>query len=181
MPPACRLWALPRGTGKPRRTPGPSDASVAVELLHALAPLLRLERERRRRARKQARNADRLAGLLAEAVRALVDHLERLLDLLQELPLAVARAQLQRVFLLERRAIRRIGRDLVLAQMLAGVVGVGEELIAQLEQALAKERELRVVHVILVRCLEERFFRQKLRLLGGCAGDCVLGDHCDLV
>ena len=77
--------ATPRG----RPTTGPAIAgrnsrasslrrrcrdSVPVELLNALAPLLRFERQRRGRTREQARNADRLAGFLAVAVAAVVDH-----------------------------------------------------------------------------------------------------------
>ena|SRR5438105_15648028 len=41
---------------------------VAVKLLYPLAPLLRLDRQCRHRPRKKARNADRLARLLAIAV-----------------------------------------------------------------------------------------------------------------
>src|SRR5205823_4879048 len=97
----------------------------------------------------------RLAGFLTVAVAVVFDHPQRLLDLLEKLPLAIARAQLQRVFLFQGRAIRRIGRDLVLAQMLAGVIGVVEELRAQLEEALLEESQLRLVHVIALRRLQE--------------------------
>src|SRR4051812_31128771 len=48
--------------------------SVAVQLLHALAALLRFERQRGRGPREEARNADRLAGFLAVAVAAVLDH-----------------------------------------------------------------------------------------------------------
>src|SRR5437879_4889987 len=110
--------------------------SVAVELLHPLAPFLRLERQSRRGARQKARYADRLAGLLAIAVAAVVNHAQRLLDLLEQLPLAIARAQFQRVLFFERGAIRGIGRNLVFAQMLSRIIGIVEQLRAQFEQAL---------------------------------------------
>src|SRR4051812_45555390 len=68
--------------------------SVAVELLHALAALLRFERQRGRGTREQARNADRLAGLLAIAVAAVLDHAQRLFDFLEQLAFPIAGAKL---------------------------------------------------------------------------------------
>ena len=53
----------------------------------------------------------------------------------------------RRVFLLERRAVRWVGRDLVFAQMLASVVGVAQDLVANFQQQLLEERELRFVHL----------------------------------
>src|SRR3974377_558446 len=87
---------------------------VAVELLYALATLLCFQRQRRSRSSQQTRDSDRLTGFLAVAVGAPVDHLERLLDLLEQLALAVARTQLQRIFLFERSPVRRVGGDFVL-------------------------------------------------------------------
>src|SRR5947199_5177271 len=144
--------------------------SVAVELLHAFAALLRLERQRRRGARQQARYADRLAGLLAIAVAAIVDHAQRFLDLFEELPLAIARAQLERVLFLERGAVRGIGRNLVLAQMLPGIIGIVEELRAQFDQALPEERELRLAHVLALRRLQQVLIGQFLDLLHDALG-----------
>ena len=62
--PACQLRA---------RIPAVKCSSIAEQLLLELAALLRLERQRRRRAREQPGNADRLARLLAVAVIAAVD------------------------------------------------------------------------------------------------------------
>ena len=56
--------------------------------------LLRLYRQRRDRAGFEAAQRDRLAGLLAVAVGAVVDAAKRLVDLGDQLALAVARAQL---------------------------------------------------------------------------------------
>src|SRR4051812_7366473 len=129
-------WTMDRlgERGRPPRGAGAATGlarrvSVAVELLHALSTFLRLDRERGHRSREQARDADRLAGLLAVAIGAVVDHAKGFFDLLEKLAFPVARAQLERVFLLERSAIGGIGRDLVLAQMLAGVVGVAKDLV----------------------------------------------------
>src|SRR4051794_21301100 len=88
--------------------------SVAVHLLLELATGLRLDGQRRGGACQQARNADRLARLFAPAVAAVLDAPERLVDLLEQLALAVAGAQLEGVLLFERGLVRRIGLDLVL-------------------------------------------------------------------
>src|SRR5438477_4207620 len=152
-------------------------ALIAVEPLNPLPPFLRLERQRRRRSRQQPRNADRLAGFLAIAVTPAVDHLQRLFDFLEQLALAIAGPQLERVFLFERGAIRRVGGDLVLAQMLAGIVGVGQQLRAKLEQALLEKSELRLVHVFLVRRFQKVFLAQLpllLDLFGGLFAGTVL-------
>src|SRR6185369_14666578 len=85
-----------RARRRPRRNPtnekGANGAFVtsllrlfAVELLLELAALLRLDRQRRGRSRDEALDADRLAGLLAVAVAAVLDARERGIDLLQEL------------------------------------------------------------------------------------------------
>src|SRR5688572_27635463 len=99
------------------RQAAPRD-SLAVELLLQLAAFLGLDREGRRGAREQPLDADGLAGFLAIAVAAVVDAGQGLVDLLQQLPLAVARAQLQRMLFLECRAVGRIGRERQLAQVL---------------------------------------------------------------
>jgi len=112
---------------------------LAVELLLELAALLRLDRERGGGAGEQALDADGLAGLLAEAVAAVLDPGERGVDLLQELPLAVARAKLERMLLLERRAVGRVRRERELAQVLRGGAGVLPELALQLQQALPED------------------------------------------
>src|SRR5262249_21373379 len=64
------LRAAAMQSGGPRAARRRSPRSVAVQLLHALAALLRFERKRGRRARDQAGHADRLAGLLAPPVAA---------------------------------------------------------------------------------------------------------------
>jgi hypothetical protein len=54
---------------------------VAVDALHLLVPLLRLDRQRGDGAGFQAAQADRLAGLLAEAIGAAFEPSQRLVDL----------------------------------------------------------------------------------------------------
>ena len=70
------------------------------------------------------------------AVVAALDAGQRLRDLLEQLALAVARAQLQRVLFLDRGAVGRVGHDRgVLAQMLGGLAGVGQQVVLQLPAA----------------------------------------------
>ena len=66
---------------------------VAIDLLAALVALLRLDRQRGDRAGVEALQRDRLAGLLAIAVGAFLDALQRRIDLGDQLALAVAGAQ----------------------------------------------------------------------------------------
>src|SRR5689334_19853387 len=73
-----------------------------------LPALLRIERERGDRARFETLEADFLIGLFAETVAAFFDALERLVDLADQLAIAVARAQLERIFGLARRTLRFI-------------------------------------------------------------------------
>jgi hypothetical protein len=75
-------------------------------------------------------------------------------------------------------SIRGIGGDFVLAQMLAGVVGVAQDLVANVLKALAEERELALVHVILFRCLEDVILRQFARRF--LHRDCIFGGHASI-
>src|SRR5258707_12042438 len=67
---------------------------VPVDALAALVALLRFDRQGREGPCLKALDRDWLAGLLAEAVRAVLDARQRLVDLCDQLALAVARAQL---------------------------------------------------------------------------------------
>ena len=62
-----------------------------------LPALLRVEAERRNRARFEAIEADFLVGLFAITVAAFLDALQRLVDLGDQLAVAIARAKLERV------------------------------------------------------------------------------------
>src|SRR6266545_2745656 len=156
---ALRLRAMCPQTGGDRCgfTPQTNNTTIdaqtgpyllPVELLLLLPPGLRFDGKRGGRPREQPRYADRLARLLAVAVAALVDASQGLVDFLQELPLAVAGAQLQRVLFLDRRLIGGIGLELVLAQVLRGEVRLFQQLLLRLEQALTEKSELLGAHVL---------------------------------
>src|SRR5437016_2967712 len=152
--PAGRRGAGGVGCGSARPTlQAASDASLLqsllpVELLLLLAARLRLDGERRRRPRDQPGDADWIARLLAVTVAALFDAAQGLVDFLEELPLAVARAKLQRVLLLDRRLVGRIGLQFVLAQVLRSEIRFFQQFPLRLKQALAEERELLGAHVL---------------------------------
>src|SRR5690348_16724680 len=121
---------------------------LPVEPLLLLAPRLRLDRKRRRRSSDQSSDADRLARFLAIPVAAFLDTAQGFVDLLEQLPLAVARAQFERVLLLDGRLIGWIGFELVLSQMLGGDIRLIEQLLLGFEQSVAEERELLRAHVL---------------------------------
>src|SRR6185369_7843745 len=82
---------------------------VAVLLFTALATLLRFEAQRRHRAGFEALHADLLAGFEAVAVAAVFDAPERLVDLADQLALAIAGAQLEAELFFLGGTIIRIG------------------------------------------------------------------------
>ncbi len=81
---------------------------VAVGALHALVALLGLEREGGDGPGLEAAQVDRLGGLLAITVGAVLDAAQRVLDLGDQLALPVARPELQRALGLERGAVRHV-------------------------------------------------------------------------
>src|SRR2546429_3182071 len=87
---------------------------VAIHLFAFLVALLRLDRERRDRARLQPLQRDRLAGLLAIAVGVVLDALQRRVDLGDQLALAGAGAQFDGPVGLWRCAVPPIGGIYVL-------------------------------------------------------------------
>src|SRR5882672_1164760 len=121
---------------------------LPVESLLLLPAGLGLDRKGGGRPRDQPRDADGLAGLLAVAVGALVDAAQRLVDLLEQLSLAIPGAELERVLLLYRRLVGRVRLELVLTQVLGGEVGLLEQLLLRFAQPLAEKRELLGVHVL---------------------------------
>src|SRR5712675_109239 len=88
---------------------GGQSLLVAIHLFAFLVALLRLDRERRDRARLQPLQRDRLAGLLAIAVGVVLDALQRRVDLGNQLALAVAGAQFDGAVGLGRGAVGEIG------------------------------------------------------------------------
>jgi len=161
--PACQLQresrvsltligGVPRGAELPLASPIIiSDVwrrLVAKHLLLQLTALLRFERQRGGWSGKQARNPDWIPGLFAIAVLTAFDSRQRLLDLLKQLAFAVARAQFERVFFLDRRAVGWIRNDDGLTQMLGGFVGVLKQLALHLLQSMLEVRQLFGVHVV---------------------------------
>ena len=122
--------------------PAPDHTSgliVAVDALAPLVALLRLERKRGDRAGFKTLERDRLAGLLAVAVGAVVDRCERRIDLGDQLALAIAGPQLDRPVGLRRGAVGQVGVVLVLVlQMLQGLLGLLEDVFLPVEQLLRK-------------------------------------------
>src|SRR5262249_57036329 len=109
--------------------------------------LLRLDREGGDRARLESFERDRLAGLLAIAVGAIVEAGERLVDLGDQLALAVAGAQLDRPVGLRGGAVGEIGMVLVLGlEMGERVLGFPQDFVFPDEQLLAEILPLALVH-----------------------------------
>src|SRR5215468_5933171 len=102
---------------------------VAVGPLHALVALLGLDREGRDRPGLETLQRDRLAGLLAVAVGAVLDPAESLVDLRDQLALAVAGAELQGTVGLERGAIGDVGlREAFFLEMAQSLVRLLQQL-----------------------------------------------------
>jgi hypothetical protein len=120
---------------------------VAVHPLAALVTLLRLYRERSDRASFEPFERDRLADILAVAVGAVIEPLQRSVDLGDQLTLAVARAQLNRAVGLRGRPIGKIGMVLVLVlEMLQRLLGYLEDILPPGEQLVAEILPLALVH-----------------------------------
>src|ERR1044071_4403276 len=81
---------------------------VAMDAFAALVAFLGFQAERGDRAGVEAGDADRLAGLLAVAVAAVLDPAQGLVDLGDQLPLAVTGAQLQGTIGLRRRPVGEV-------------------------------------------------------------------------
>ncbi len=121
--------------------PVESKLLVAVDALAALVALLRLDAQGCDRPGIEPLQADRLAGLLAKAVSAVVDAHERRVDLGDQLALAVAGAKLERPLGLGGGAIGDIGvlRRFVL-EMLQRLLGRTLDLFPPGEQLASGNR-----------------------------------------
>src|SRR6185437_2380939 len=124
--------------------------AVAVLPFAPLAPLLRFEAQGGDRPRLQALDADLLAGLETIAVAAVLDSLQRLVDLANEFALAVPCAQLQAEFLLLGGAVIGIGevRRLVL-HVRDGAIDLDHQIALPAVEDHAKVLELLLAHVLL--------------------------------
>src|SRR5690606_113884 len=124
----------------------------ALLLLHVLPALLGVDGALGGKARFQALQADLLAGVHAVAVVAGLQALERAVDLADELAVAVAGAQFQRILGLAGRAFVFVA-DVAhsLAPVLDGLLGFLDQVGAPVLQALAEVLLLQRAHVLLVR------------------------------
>src|SRR6185312_1120255 len=124
--------------------------AVAVLPFAPLAPLLRFEAQGGDRPRLQALDADLLAGLETIAVAAVLDSLQRLVDLANEFALAVPCAQLQAEFLLLGGAVIGIGevRRLVL-HVRDGAIDLDHQIALPAVEDHAEVLELLLAHVLL--------------------------------
>src|SRR5689334_11270233 len=122
--------------------------AVAVLTLAAFTTFLRFDGERRDRARFEALHADLLAGLEAVAVRAVFDALQRLVDLADQLALAIARAQLEAEFLFLRGAVVRVREvSRLVLHVRHGAVDFFHEVALPAVEDVAEVLELLLVHV----------------------------------
>jgi hypothetical protein len=83
---------------------------VAVRAFHTLVPFLAFDRQCGDRPGLETTDRDRLARLLTITVAILFDAAQRIVDLLDQLALAVAGAQLQGMVRLQRRAVGDVCR-----------------------------------------------------------------------
>src|SRR6185437_3982207 len=112
--------------------------SIAHLLLQMFAAFLRVQRQRRDRASLEAFDADFLLGFLAVAVAAFLDPSQRLVDLGNQLAVAITRAQLQRVLRLAGGALGIVA-DIAhfLAQVLHRLPRFLDQLVTPVAQLVA--------------------------------------------
>src|SRR5690606_32697623 len=145
------------GTKKPRtggafRSSGGTAVSVAHLLLQVLPALLRINGALGGQARLEAVKADLFAGIDAEAVITRVDTLERAVDLADQLAVAVAGPQFQRVLGLAGGALGLVANVTNLfLQVLDRLLGFFDQVRTPLHQPLAEVLQLQRAHVFLVR------------------------------
>ncbi len=125
-----------------------SEKSIAVELLHALAALLRFDGQCCRWARNQAGQANRLAGFFAPAKTAVINHTKRFVYFFQQFALTITGSQLKGVLLFLRGAIGWVRRDFGVTQVFASVGSVVQDAASEFNQFFAEELELLLTHVI---------------------------------
>src|SRR5688572_20448290 len=150
MLPVAALYSGPSAFSPQPSALAVAIVAVAVLLLAPLAALLRFEAEGRDRPGFEPLDADLLARLETVAVAAVVDALQRVVDLADQLALTVARAQLEAEFLFLRGAVVRVGeiRRFVL-HMRDGAVHFDHEVAFPGEQDEAEVLELLLAHVLL--------------------------------
>src|SRR5690606_8424400 len=166
------------GQGPGFRGAAAGAGSVAHLLLQVLPALLLVDGALGGQARLEALQADLLARIHAVAVFTRVHALERAVDLADQLAVAVAGAQLQRILGLAGGALGVVAHvaHLVL-EVLDGLLGLLHQVRAPFEQALAEVLELQRAHVLLlrVRAVAGRQDRAAGGLVGLVRNDLVAG------
>src|ERR1700754_2526147 len=128
-----------------------TTGSVAHLLLQVLAALLRVEGQRGDRAGVETLHADFLVGLFAETVAAFLDPAQVLVDLGNQLAVAIAGAQLERVLGLARCALGLVTHVTdFLAEVVHGLAGFLDELLTPILELVAEISEVARTHVLLV-------------------------------
>src|SRR5215510_5617491 len=124
---------------------------VAINALAPLVALLGLDAQGRDRAGIEPFQADRLAGFLAIAVRAVVEPHERGIDLGDQLALTVAGAKLERTLGLGGGPVGDVGMlRRIVVEVLEGLLGRAQNLFAPVEQLAAEIGPLALAHEGLV-------------------------------
>ena len=120
---------------------------VPINYFAPLVAFLRLDRKGRDRARIQSLQGDRLAGFLAESIRAVFEAPQRRIDFRNQLALAVARAKLELALGFRSGAIGkiRIGRGLRL-EILDRLATLAKNVLFPGHQLAAKIFALPLVH-----------------------------------
>src|SRR3954468_6258930 len=147
QPPAkADCGALERALRR-RPQPGALASLVAIDALAPFVTLLRLDREGRDRARFEPLERDRLAGLLAIAVGAVIKAGDRRIDLRDQLALSVARPQFDGTIRFGRRAVGKIGMVFALGlEMRQRLLRLFQDLFLPAEQLVAEILPLALIH-----------------------------------
>src|SRR6187402_2764571 len=128
-----------------------TTGSVAHLLLQVLAALLRVEGQRGDRAGVETLHTDFLVGLFAETVAAFLDPAKGLVDLGDQLAVAVASTQFERVLGLTRSALGLVTHVTdFLAEVVHGLAGFLDELFAPVLELVTEISEVTRTHVLLV-------------------------------
>src|SRR5262245_42496440 len=133
---------MTRFTGRP-----PVYSIVAVDPFAPFVALLGLDRQGCDRTGVEPLEADRLAGFLAVTISTVVNSLQRSIDLGDQLPLAVTRAELDSAIGLRGGSVGKIGVVLALVlQVLKGLLCFAQDIVAPSQQLAAKILALSLVH-----------------------------------
>ena len=129
----------------------PVNSVVPMDPFAAFVPLLGLQAQGRDRTGFEASDADRLAGVLAIAVRSILNPPQRLVDLRDQLALAIASAEFEGSISFRRRPVRQVGMILGLSlKMSESFPGLAKDVLFPVQQLLFEVLELPLIHKFLV-------------------------------